>query len=258
MSAVPYEFQNVPGGSNIPLAQLDSDFVYVCSLIDALIAAGPSAWGSITGDIANQSDLQTALALKMNASAASVFGLSVMGTADAGALRTLLSLVVGTNVQAFNANLTALAALAITNDSIIQAKAGAWAVRTIAQYLTDLQGTGLRSTDAGFRGIPPTTKSSNYTVVLADSGTMIEHPASDTNARTFTIDSVGNQNWDAGATISFKNETSQILSIAVTTQTLTLAGTTTSGTRSLAQNGVATAHLNATKTTWLISGAGLT
>jgi len=47
------------------------------------------------------------------------------------------------------------------------------------------------------------------------------------------------------------------VSIAITTDTLTLAGSTTTGTRSLAQNGVATA-IKVASTSWIISGAGLT
>ncbi len=114
------------------------------------------------------------------------------------------------------------------------------------------------SASVGYLNLPETTHNANYTVVKGDAGTCIAHPASDANARTFTIDSVTNQSWDAGTALTFKNETSQVLSIAVTTEALTLAGSTTTGTRSLAQNGIATAHLNAAKTVWLISGPGLT
>jgi hypothetical protein len=60
-----------------------------------------------------------------------------------------------------------------------------------------------------------------------------------------------------GGTITFTNRTSQVLSIAITTDAMTLAGTTTTGTRSLAQNGVATA-LKDKAGIWLISGTGLT
>jgi hypothetical protein len=47
------------------------------------------------------------------------------------------------------------------------------------------------------------------------------------------------------------------VSIAITTDTLYQAGTGSTGTRTLAQYGVATA-LKLTSTTWLISGTGLT
>jgi hypothetical protein len=42
-------------------------------------------------------------------------------------------------VQAFDADLSAIAALSPSNDDIVQRKAGAWTNRTMAQLYTDLQ-----------------------------------------------------------------------------------------------------------------------
>jgi hypothetical protein len=106
------------------------------------------------------------------------------------------------------------------------------------------------------RLIPQNSKSTDYTLVLADQGKHILHPAADTNTRTFTIPANASVAYVVGTAITFVNETSQVLSIAITTDTLTLAGTTTTGTRSLAQNGVATA-IKVTSTKWIISGTGL-
>jgi hypothetical protein len=113
-------------------------------------------------------------------------------------------------------------------------------------------------TDAvGFRNIPVNSQSAAYTAVLADSGKCILHPSTDANARTFTIPANGSVAYPIGTAISFVNMTSQVVSIAITTDTMYLAGTGTTGTRSLAQYGTATA-LKMTSTTWIISGAGLT
>ena len=113
-------------------------------------------------------------------------------------------------------------------------------------------------TDAvGFRNIPVNSQSAAYTAVLADSGKCIFHPSTDANARTFTIPANGSVAYPIGTAISFVNMTSQVVSIAITTDTMYLAGTGTTGTRSLAQYGTATA-LKLTSTTWIISGAGLT
>lgn len=49
---------------------------------------------------------------------------------------------VGSVAQPLDADLTAIAALAPSNDDIIQRKAGAWTNRTIAQLLTDLAAAG--------------------------------------------------------------------------------------------------------------------
>jgi len=113
-------------------------------------------------------------------------------------------------------------------------------------------------TDAvGFRNIPVNSQIAAYTTVLADSGKCIFHPSTDANARTFTIPANGSVAYPIGTAISFVNMTSQVVSIAITTDTMYLAGTGTTGTRSLAQYGTATA-LKLTSTTWIISGAGLT
>jgi hypothetical protein len=113
-------------------------------------------------------------------------------------------------------------------------------------------------TDAvGFRNIPQNSQSAAYTLVAADAGKHIYHPAGDANARTFTIPANGSVAYAIGTSITFINETSQVVTIAITTDTLVLAGTGSTGSRSLAQYGVATA-IKVTSTRWIINGTGLT
>ena len=114
-------------------------------------------------------------------------------------------------------------------------------------------------TDAvGFRNIPQNSQSAAYTLVLADAGKHIFHPSTDANARTFTIPDNGTVAYPIGTAISFINMTSQVVTIAITTDTMYLSSATgTTGSRSLAQYGSATA-IKMTSTTWLISGSGLT
>jgi hypothetical protein len=113
-------------------------------------------------------------------------------------------------------------------------------------------------TDAvGFRNVPQNSQSAAYTLVLADSGKHILHPAGDANARTYTIPANSSVAYPIGTAITFINMTSQVVTIAITTDTMYLSSAGTTGSRSLAQYGSATA-IKITSTNWLISGSGLT
>ena len=99
------------------------------------------------------------------------------------------------------------------------------------------------------------SKSTAYTTVLADAGRHILHPTADNNPRTFTIDSNSNVAYPVGTAITFINQINT-LTIAITSDTMTLAGTSSTGSRTLAVNGIATA-IKIASTSWLISGTGL-
>lgn len=119
-------------------------------------------------------------------------------------------------------------------------------------------GTTVQAFDAQlFSNVPQNSQSTAYTLIATDAGKHIYHPAGDANARTYTIPANASVAYAVGTVITFVNRTSQVVTIAINTDTLTLAGTTTTGSRSLAQNGIATA-IKDTSTGWLISGTGLT
>lgn len=119
-------------------------------------------------------------------------------------------------------------------------------------------GTTVDGTNAvGFLNVPQNSQSAAYTTVLADAGKVIFHPASDANARTFTIASNANVAYSVGTVIAFANMTSQVVTIAIAADTMYLGGQGTTGSRSLAQYGIANA-LKITSTSWIITGTGLT
>ena len=118
--------------------------------------------------------------------------------------------------------------------------------------------TTVDGTDAvGFRNLPVNSQSTAYTTVLADAGKVIFHPAADANARTFTIAANASVAYPIGTVIAFANMTSQVVTIAITSDTMYLGGQGTTGSRSLAQYGIANA-LKITSTSWIITGTGLT
>jgi hypothetical protein len=93
--------------------------------------SGGGTWGTITGTLSDQTDLQGALDGKLNASAVSAFGLTLIDDADAAAARTTLGLgtlatqsatitdylttaAAGTLYQPLDSDLTSIAALSTT------------------------------------------------------------------------------------------------------------------------------------------------
>jgi len=112
-------------------------------------------------------------------------------------------------------------------------------------------------TDAvGFRNTPVNSKSEAYTAVLADSGKTILHPIADDNARTFTIPANSSVAYPVGTVLTFVNLINTV-TIAITDDTMYLAGDGTTGSRTLAAYGVASV-VKVASTTWIISGNGLT
>lgn len=123
----------------------------------------------------------------------------------------------------------------------------------------DLSNCTADGTDSvGFRNIPQNSRSAAYTLVLADSGKHILHPSADTTARTFTIPANSSVAFPVGTAITFINQNGAgVVTIAITTDTMRLAGDGATGSRTLDANGVATC-IKITSTEWIISGVGLT
>lgn len=112
-------------------------------------------------------------------------------------------------------------------------------------------------TDAvGFRNTPVNSQTADYTLVLADSGKTVLHAISDDNPRTFTIPANSSVAYPVGTVVTFVNLINDV-TIAITTDTMYLGGDGSTGSRTLAAYGVASA-VKVASTTWVISGNGLT
>ena len=110
----------------------------------------------------------------------------------------------------------------------------------------------------GYLTIPQNIQSAAYTLVLGDSGEQIFHPSADTTARTWTIPANSSVAFPIGTAVTFINQNGAgVITIAITSDTMRLAGAGTTGSRTLAANGIATA-IKITSTEWIISGTGLT
>lgn len=106
----------------------------------------------------------------------------------------------------------------------------------------------------GFKGIPVTDLGSGATLAITDAARCFRYTGG--SGQTITIPANASVAYPVGTAITFANAGSASVSIAITTDTMTLAGTSSTGTRTLAQNGLATA-LKLSSTTWMIQGSGL-
>lgn len=117
---------------------------------------------------------------------------------------------------------------------------------------------GNTTANLGYLNIPQNSQSSAYTLVLADAGKHILHPSADTTARTITIPANSSVAYPVGTALTIINQNGAgVITIAITTDTMRLAGAGTTGSRTLAANGIATA-IKLTSTEWIINGTGLT
>lgn len=107
----------------------------------------------------------------------------------------------------------------------------------------------------GFKGIPASAAGASgaYTLVAADAGEMVYT----TTTRTVTIPANASVPFEIGTSIVFISGAGATTTIAITSDTLILAGPGTTGSRTLAAHGMATA-VKVAATTWYISGNGLT
>lgn len=107
-------------------------------------------------------------------------------------------------------------------------------------------------------GIAQNSQSTAYTLVLSDANKHILHPSADTTPRTFTIPANSSVAYPIGTAVTFVNQNGAgAITIAITSDTMRIAGAGTTGSRTLAANGIASA-LKITSTEWIISGTGLT
>jgi hypothetical protein len=111
----------------------------------------------------------------------------------------------------------------------------------------------------GYLGLPQSATATSATLTIGDAG---KHIYVTTTGQTITIPAASSVAYPIGTTLTFiAGPSATTVSIAITTDTLRLAGSTSTGTRTLAANGMATAvKVSGTSSAgvWYINGTGLT
>jgi hypothetical protein len=252
--------------------------------------SGVDTWSAVTigsnltfsgGTLSAASGGTTTNVLTMNNSGS---GAASGSTFDGSAAKTISYNTIG--AQPLDATLTALAAYN-TNGVLCQTAADTFAGRTIAgtsNEITVTNGDGVSgaptlslptaltfssktvtggsitpestptTTAIGYLGCPINTQNGTYTTVMSDAGKAIYHTSG--SAHTWTIDSNANVAYPIGTILTFINESGGgNVTLAITSDTLRWGSST--GSRTLAANGTATA-IKVASTTWRLTGDGIT
>lgn len=228
--------------------------------------------GDVCGNRITAASMTDITALVLSPAAAEVTVASVAGTTNIGAAASMSVAISGVNaITAFDTVasgtkrlIRATGAFSLVHSANLVCPGGADITAAVGDlFWTETIGGGVwyigpyqcaavaTPTVPGVASVP---KSADYTTTLGDAGLSIDHPATDANARTFTIN--GAVAYPAGTCITFSNMSANNVTIAISTDTLYLAGAGSTGSRTLAQYGQATAR-KVLAGVWLISGPGL-
>lgn len=228
---VPYTFGTAT--SAIPLSQLDSNFSTAITIGNTAVQLG-----------------NTVTTLN-NMTMANVTISSVSGPITATQGGTGQTSLTANNVVLGNGTGTVLFVAPGATGNVLVSNGTTWTSNaTVANATTDSVNV------VGYMGLPQNSQNGNYNVVIGDAGKHLYHAAAQA-AATYTIPANSNVAFTVGTAISFVNMSANAVTIAVTTDTMYLSSTGTTGNRTLAQYGIATA-VKMTSTTWIISGSALT
>ena len=222
--AVPYIFANAT--TAIPLSQLDSNFATAITLGNTA-----TYLGNTTSTIGNLSLTNVTIS-----SVASTLPNSFLANS---------SVTIGNTAVSLGSTQTTFGNVTLTNAALGTPASG---------NLTNCTADGTNS--VGYINIPQNLQNGNYTLVAGDAGKHIYHPSAQA-AATYTIPANATVSYVTGTAVTFVNLSANAVTISITSDTMYLASTGSTGSRTLAQYGTATA-LKITGTSWIISGNGLT
>lgn len=172
----------------------------------------------------------------------------VIPSGSVSTLTTARTFTIGATGKTFNGS----ANVTWTLGEIGAAASGANTDITALDQDVTVTATGTIAADTiGYRGLPQNAQTASYTLALSDAG---KHISITTGGVVVPANS--SVAFPIGSAISVYNNSASSQTISITSDTMYLAGTATTGTRTLAQRGVATI-LKVAATAWVISGGGL-
>jgi hypothetical protein len=266
------QFTTVSATGNVTSAALTSNAsITAITTINALGGLQNTPIGNVVGQASSGSFTTitangnlTVSAVSINNSATIGTTLGVTGNATVGNLTTVGQVTTTGNVSAGNVNVTgnivdtgALTIITGASGSVTLAPNG---TTVLIATTTGIVGNVLAATsttaanNVGYLGMPQNA-TGTATLTIADAG---RHIYVTSASQTITIPANSSVAFPIGTAIAFiAGPSATTVSIAITTDTMYLAGTGTTGTRTLAAYGMATA-VKVAATTWYINGSGLT
>jgi len=223
--AVTYTFATAT--TSTPLSQLDTNFATTITLGNTAIQLGNTVTTLNNMTLANVTI----------SSVASAFPNGYLSNSN---------VIVGNTTLTLGSTVSSIGNLTLTNVTISSGNVTA----NVANSTIDGSNT------VGYLIVPQNSQSASYNVLLADTGRHLYHPIGQA-AATYTIPANSNVAFAVGAALTFINLSANAVTVAVTTDTMYLSSAGTTGNRTLAQYGIATA-VKITSTSWIISGSGLT
>jgi len=244
-------FASLGGGTSVVLTQGVRTIV-VCDGTNVSVATAPSVSTSSPQTwTAVQTFTNSDLALLGSSTGYTTFTSANTGAtnytatlpANTGTIAELNLAQTWTAAQTFNTGTTTIATASVTGTA------------TMGDAVFSSRPSDTNTLAVGYRGIPQNSQTANYTLALTDNGGQI-YLSGSTASQTVTIPANSSIAFPIGATISIINDSTVSWSLAISSDTLVLAGTGNTGTRTLARYALATI-VKVTATEWYISGAGV-
>lgn len=245
---------DIPTLSQAKITNLTTDLSAKAPLASPAFTGTPSLPTGTTGVTQTAGNSTTALAttafvttadnLKANLASPALTGTPTAPTASVGTNTTQLATTAFVNAE-------------IANDAVLltgnQTVAGN---KTFSGTTALASGSTIDGFVIGYRDVPVLISNSARTFALADAGEAFGKD--NATAYTYTIPANASVAFPIGTVITvFNNNATSNITIAITTDTLRLAGTTTTGSRTVPPFALCTLFKVAS-TVWMASGAGVT
>lgn len=280
--AVPYTFGTATAA--IPLSQLDSNFATAITIGNAAVQLGNTITSLANVTLVNATVSSLSSAITAAQGGTGLTTLTANNVVLGNGTSNVQLVAPGTSGNVLVSNGTTWVSNASVGQTypgagIANSTGSAWgssyttngtgtvvALTTSPNFTTPVLGTPTSgnltnctadgTNGVGYINIPINAQTGNYTLVAADAGKTIYH-ALGAAAATHTIPANASVSYVNGTAVSFVNLSANAVTIAITSDTMYLSSAGTTGSRTLAQYGTATA-VKLANTTWIIAGSGLT